>query len=115
MPSPPDRSGPDGPDGRVPTYIDGLDLVLGGGLPPGRSTLVAGGPGAGKTVMAMEFVARGATRGEPGVFLSFAHLRETESLRGEVRRLFDWLHERGVTAVITAEPMDEAASAGATT
>lgn len=152
--------------------------MLGGGLPVGRSTLVAGGPGAGKTVLAMEFVARGAARGEPGVFLSFeqneeqlrrdfssfaagipsliddgklllrhievdagqfeetgeytldalklrigsaldqvgakriamdtldtlfAHLRGTDSLRGEMRRLFEWLHERGVTAVITAE------------
>src|SRR4030095_2170562 len=54
------------------TGISGLDEITGGGLPYGRPTLVCGGPGCGKTMLAMEFVVRGAVEfGEPGVFMSF--------------------------------------------
>ena len=57
---------------KAPTGIHGLDEVTGGGLPRGRPTLVCGGAGCGKTVLAMEFLARGAMQyGEPGVFVSF--------------------------------------------
>jgi circadian clock protein KaiC len=52
--------------------IAGLDDITGGGLPAGRATLVCGGPGSGKTLMAMTFLADGAMhRDEPGVLLSF--------------------------------------------
>jgi len=159
--------------------VTGLDEITGGGLPRGRPTLVCGGPGCGKTLLAMEFLIRGATQfGEPGAFISFeetgeelaqnvrslgfdldalvaqgkvavdyvrierAEIEEAgeydleglfmrlglaidsvgakrvvldtiESLfggfdnqallRSELRRLFRWLKERGVTAVITGE------------
>jgi circadian clock protein KaiC len=54
------------------TGIRGLDEITGGGLPTGRPTLVCGGPGCGKTLLAMEFLVRGATRfGEHGVFVTF--------------------------------------------
>ena len=57
---------------KAPTGIVGLDEITGGGLPRGRPTLVCGGPGCGKTVLAMEFLVRGALEhGEPGVFVSF--------------------------------------------
>jgi circadian clock protein KaiC len=57
---------------KAPTGITGLDEVTEGGLPRGRPTLVCGGPGCGKTMLAMEFLVRGATEyGEPGVFMSF--------------------------------------------
>jgi circadian clock protein KaiC len=164
---------------KAPTGIEGLDEITGGGLPKGRPTLVCGGPGCGKTLLAAEFLVRGATQfGEPGVFISFeesgeelaqnvrslgfdldalvsdkklaidyvrverAEIEETgeydlealfmrlglaidsvdakrivldtiESLfggftneallRSELRRLFRWLKDRGVTAVITGE------------
>lgn len=162
----------------APTHLPGLDHVLSGGLPAGRTTLVCGGPGCGKTVLAMEFVARGALHGEPGVFVSFeqtaqeleadfgsleldlaalsqegtfrlhhvglgepdipatgrytldgllvqldqvidsigatrmaldtletlfARLGNSAELRSEMRRLFRWLQERGVTTVVTGE------------
>lgn len=59
-----------------PTGIEGLDEITHGGLPKGRPTLVCGGAGCGKTLFAMEFLVRGATRyNEPGVFMSF---EETE-------------------------------------
>ncbi len=56
---------------KVPTGIRGLDEVLAGGLPAGRTTLVSGGPGTGKTVLALEFLYRAALEGEPGVLVSF--------------------------------------------
>lgn len=62
---------------KAPTGIAGLDEITLGGLPAGRPTLVCGGPGCGKTVLAMEFLVRGATRfGEPGLFVSFEELPE---------------------------------------
>lgn len=163
---------------KAPTLIPGLDEITGGGLPRGRATLVAGAPGCGKTLLATEFLARGALDGEPGVFVSFeetprelganaaslgvdleelqrrgllvidhvrverSEIRETGEydlealflrighaidsvgarrigidsleilfaglanegvLRAELRRLFHWLKDREVTAVITAE------------
>jgi circadian clock protein KaiC len=164
---------------KCPTGITGLDEVTEGGLPRGRPTLVCGNAGCGKTLLALEFLVRGATQfGEPGVFVAFEeseeeltqnvrslgfHLDElTEQkkilldqvriepseieetgefdleglfvrlgyaldtinarrvvldtietlfgglsneaiLRAELRRLFRWLKDRGVTAVITGE------------
>jgi circadian clock protein KaiC len=162
--------------------IPGLDEITGGGLPAGRPTLICGGPGCGKTTLAMEFLVRGATEfGEPGVFMSFeetaddleqnvasmgfdlkalqrrrkvvvdevrvarSEIHETGEydleglfirlghaidsigakrvvldtlealfggfsnaavLRAELRRLFDWLKQKKVTAVITGERGD---------
>jgi len=164
---------------KAPTGIAGLDDITHGGLPAGRPTLVCGGPGCGKTVLAMEFLVRGAQRfGEPGLFVSFdesprglvenfrsagfdldalieakrlkithidlshgevvetgdftleglfirldygireigarrvvldsmetvfATLANTDSLRAEIGRLFHWLRDKGITAVVTAE------------
>jgi circadian clock protein KaiC len=169
---------------KAPTGIDGLDEITSGGFPRGRPTLVIGGPGCGKTLLAAEFIVQGATRfGEPGVFMMFEetadelaanvrslgfdldelsrqkkvaldHVRVERSeieetgqydldglfirlahaiesvgakrvvldtlealfsglsdhavLRAELRRLFRWLKDRGMTAVITAERGAEA-------
>lgn len=57
---------------KAPTGIAGLDEITGGGLPRGRTTLVAGGPGSGKTVMALQSLVHGAREGgEPGIFVAF--------------------------------------------
>ncbi|MGB4291311.1 MAG: circadian clock protein KaiC [Bacteroidales bacterium] len=56
---------------KVPTYIIGLDEILGGGLPEGKTTVVYGGAGTGKTVMGLEFIYKGALAGEPGIFVCF--------------------------------------------
>ena len=164
---------------KCPTGIQGLDEITGGGLPRGRPTLVCGGAGCGKTLLAAEFLVRGATQfGEPGVFMAFeetekelkanvaslgfdlaglvrrkkivvdyVHIERSEVqesgeydleglfvrlghaidsvgakrvvldtvevlfaslpneaiLRSELRRLFRWLKDKGVSAVITAE------------
>lgn len=164
---------------KAPTGIKGLDDIIEGGLPAGRTTLVCGGPGSGKTLLAAEFLVRGAEEfGEPGVFMAFeeteadliqnvaslginlpelieqnkifidyvfierSEIEETGDynleglfirlasaisavgakrvvldtietifagfdneavLRSEIRRLFRWLKEKGVTAVVTGE------------
>lgn len=54
------------------TGINGLDEITLGGLPKGRPTLVCGTAGCGKTLLAMEFLVRGAVEyNEPGVFMAF--------------------------------------------
>src|SRR5271154_1508801 len=54
------------------TGIRGLDEITDGGLPTGRPTLLCGGAGCGKTLLAMEFLVRGAVEfDEPGVFMAF--------------------------------------------
>jgi circadian clock protein KaiC len=53
------------------TGVSGLDEALGGGLPRGRTTLVVGDTGAGKTVFAIQTLAQGVRLGEAGVFLTF--------------------------------------------
>lgn len=54
------------------TGISGLDEITSGGLPRGRPTLVCGSAGTGKSLLAMEFLVRGARDfGEPGVYVAF--------------------------------------------
>ncbi len=49
------RSVNDGVQRKAPTGITGFDEMTGGGLPHGRTTLLAGGPGSGKTIFALRF------------------------------------------------------------
>ncbi|MGZ8779703.1 MAG: circadian clock protein KaiC [Thermoanaerobaculia bacterium] len=57
---------------KAPTGIAGLDEITGGGLPRGRTTLLAGGSGSGKTILALQFLVNGAQQhGEPGIFVAF--------------------------------------------
>jgi len=44
---------------KIPTGIQGLDELTGGGLPKGRVTLVCGRAGCGKSLLAMEFLVHG--------------------------------------------------------
>src|ERR1700674_2359442 len=69
--------------------IRGLDEIPGGGLPKGRPTLVCGNAGCGKTLLAMEFLVRGAVEhDEPGVFMSFEE-NEQELTRNVASLGFD--------------------------
>ncbi len=56
---------------KVATGIQGFDDITGGGLPEDRTTLVMGGPGSGKTVFALQTLVTGASRGEPGILVTF--------------------------------------------
>ncbi|MEM3704281.1 MAG: ATPase domain-containing protein, partial [Candidatus Bathyarchaeia archaeon] len=65
-------------DKRIPSGIEGLDRLIGGGFPKGSSILVCGNPGTGKTVFSAQFLYKGATvQGENGVYVSFGESRET--------------------------------------
>jgi len=81
------------PLAKAPTGIPGLDEITNGGLPRGRPTLVCGGAGCGKTLLAMEFLVRGALEyDEPGVFMSFEEttddlVENAQSLGFDLQRL----------------------------
>ncbi|HVX41563.1 MAG TPA: circadian clock protein KaiC [Gemmatimonadaceae bacterium] len=62
----------EGPIHKSRTGVAGFDEITGGGLPSGRTTLVLGAPGAGKTVFALECLVNGARDDrEPGIFVAF--------------------------------------------
>jgi circadian clock protein KaiC len=62
---------------KCPTGIQGLDEITMGGIPRGRPTLVTGGAGSGKTLIALEFLIKGTTEyNEPGVFMAFEETKE---------------------------------------
>jgi KaiC/GvpD/RAD55 family RecA-like ATPase len=55
----------------TPTGVPGLDELLGGGIPRGHVVSVFGGPGAGKTTFALQFLCNGVTvYKEPGIYVS---------------------------------------------
>jgi circadian clock protein KaiC len=57
---------------KTPTGIQGFDEISNGGLPRGRTTLVMGGAGCGKTVLALQSLVNGARRlKEAGIFVAF--------------------------------------------
>ena len=57
---------------KLETGIAGFDQLANGGLPRGRTTLVSGTSGSGKTVFAVQFLAEGIMKaGENGVFVTF--------------------------------------------
>lgn len=77
------------------TGIAGLDEISNGGLPRGRTTIVCGGPGCGKTMLAMEFLIRGVQEfNEPGVLIAFEETpqemeRNVASLGFDVKKLVE--------------------------
>jgi len=90
---------------KAATGISGLDEITFGGLPRGRPTLVCGGAGCGKTLLAMEFLVRGATQfDEPGVYVTFEESEDelaqnvrslgfdVESLVHRGKLAFDYVH-----------------------
>jgi len=59
------------------TGIEGFDEITRGGLPRGRTTLIEGGPGSGKTILALQALVNGARLdNEPGIFVAFEETSE---------------------------------------
>jgi circadian clock protein KaiC len=91
---------------RAPTGIPGLDELTGGGLPAGRTTLIRGGPGTGKTILALQFLRHGAWElGEPGIVVSCLEssarlIQNTSPIDWEFGRLV----ADGELAIIDASP-----------
>ena len=73
---------------KSPTGIEGFDDITDGGLPRGRTTLVSGGPGSGKTIFALQFLVHGARNArEPGIFVAF---EESSDRLTTNARAFGW-------------------------
>ena len=93
---------------KIATGIAGLDEITGGGFPKDRLTAIVGGPGAGKTVLALQtLVNRSKAHGEPGIFVTFE-----ESVEGIHSNMasFDWgftnFGEGGLTFIDAKVPVD---------
>jgi circadian clock protein KaiC len=102
---------------KVPTGIAGFDDISNGGLPKGRSTLVAGTPGSGKTLFALQFLAEGIHRfSEPGVCVTFEErpedlIRNVESFGWDFNRLI--AEKRLAFVDCSPEPLNQPEEIGA--
>jgi len=100
---------------KLETGIPGFDAVAYGGLPEGRTTLVTGTAGSAKTVFAVQFLAEGIVRKQPGVFVTFEESPNDirRNVRGFGWNLPQWETE-GVLAFVdgSAEPGQDALTVG---
>jgi circadian clock protein KaiC len=90
-------------DRRISSGVPGLDPMLGGGLWPGASTMVAGPSGSGKTVMGLHFIFGGAQHGEPGVI---ATLQENPAQLQRMLSGLGWPAPRPAVEVLYCSPVD---------
>ena len=71
---------------RARTGVQGLDAILGGGLPTNHLYLLEGEPGTGKTTVALQFLLEGVSKGERGLYVtlseSAAELKAVASSHG---------------------------------
>ena len=73
---------------KLATGIEGFDDLSGGGLPRNRTSLIIGGPGAGKTVFALQSLVNGVRRRqESGIFVAFEESPRQIIVNGAT---FDW-------------------------
>ncbi len=71
----------------APTGVKGLDEILEGGLPAGRSYLVFGEPGTGKSTLGFQFLLEGIARGEKALYVTFL---QTRSELADVLKTHGW-------------------------
>ena len=60
------------PEQRASTGIEGLDHILGGGLPNKHLYLIEGNPGAGKTTLGLQFLLEGVAQGERALYVTLS-------------------------------------------
>lgn len=77
---------------KLSSGIYNFDRLLGGGVPEGETILIKGEPGAGKSNLGLEFLYRGAIKGQKGLYISFQETKD-EVLRVNT---FDWDFEEQV-------------------
>ncbi len=92
---------------RLSTGVRDLDTLMGGGIPEGDSLLVAGPSGAGKTVLGIEFIAEGLSRGEPSIVAMFEEL-PNEFIQRAASFGFDMTQylDNGTLKLIYLRPLD---------
>src|SRR5689334_4482243 len=94
---------------KIRTLIEGFDDISHGGLPAGRTTLVSGTSGTGKTLLSLQFLFNGITYfDEPGVFVTF---EESPSDIIKNAHIFGWNLQRlineGKLFILDASPDPE--------
>ena len=99
---------------KEPSGITGFDEITGGGLPRGRTTLLVGGPGSGKTIFGLQFLVHGAlARKEPGIFVAFEESSKRIVANAES---FGWnlaeLRRRKKLFFLDAQPMSDLVQSG---
>jgi circadian clock protein KaiC len=89
---------------KMPTGIQGLDVISQGGLPRNRTTLVAGTAGSGKTIFGCQFLIAGIEQGENGVFVTLED--PVEELRDNMSGFWDirGLEKAGKWAFVDGSP-----------
>ncbi len=91
---------------RLSTGVSGLDDMMGGGVPPGTSVLIAGPSGSGKTVLSMQFLTEGAKQGQPGLLALFEK-RPSDYLRtNPLGATIDRQVKEGSLHVVYLRPLD---------
>lgn len=92
---------------KIATGIPGFDTISEGGLPEGRTTLIAGTAGSGKTIFASQFLAEGIKQGQNGVFVSFEEPPKMlrKNMRGFNWNIAQWEAE-GKWYFVDASPLD---------
>lgn len=91
---------------KLPTGITGFDHIAAGGLPKGRTTLLAGTSGSAKTIFAIQFLAYGVLNAEEhGVFVTFEETPEDicRNVRGLGWDIRQW-EGAGKWAFVDASP-----------
>lgn len=92
---------------KIATGISGFDIISEGGLPEGRTTLISGTAGSGKTIFATQFLAEGIKQGQNGVFVSF---EEPPKMLRKNMRGFNWNISQWETenkwCFVDASPLD---------
>jgi circadian clock protein KaiC len=88
---------------RISTGVPGLDAMLGGGLWPGASTMIAGPSGSGKTIFGLHFLYGGAQRGERGIF---ATLQENPTQLSRMIAGLGWPPSHPGIEVMYRSPVD---------
>ncbi|MGQ9639092.1 MAG: RAD55 family ATPase [Candidatus Bathyarchaeia archaeon] len=94
----------------IPTGTEGLDELLGGGFPKGKSILVVGSPGSGKTILLMQFLRIGAMADEPSLYVAMDETPEQVKLNlSSFGWSFDELEKSGKLLFLDATPMKSVA------
>ena len=95
------------PGSRGSTGVAGLDAMTGGGIPHGDAVLISGPAGTGKSLLATQFIAAGASQGEPGVIAVFEeHPQEYMQRAASLGVDLLALQQQGRLKIIYIRPLD---------
>jgi circadian clock protein KaiC len=94
------------PDKDMPSGVPALDTLLGGGLPPGSSTLFIGPAGVGKSTAALQFALAAAGQGERSALFIFDETIGT--LRARARKMSMPLDTHLKSSLVTVQQVDPA-------